>query len=67
LDLWERDRVYFYIYVFSGWDEVIDLVLSSEGKLNFHDALLVVGARRRNLDRIVSFDTNFDGYSERIG
>ena len=65
--LWEREKIFFYTYVLSNWGEVIDLIFSSKGKLNFHDALLIVGAKKRGIRRIVSFDVDFDGYLERIG
>ena len=64
--LWERDRVFFYIYVFSNWEDIIDLMLNSDGRLNFHDALLIIGARKKGLEEILSFDTDFDEYLQRI-
>ncbi len=60
--IWEKEKVYFYLYVFSAWKEIIELVLSSEGNLNFHDALLIVGARKRGIDTIVTFDSDFREY-----
>ena len=67
VNLWKKDQVFFYIYVVSNWVDVINLVFSSNGKLNFHDALLIVEAKKKGIDRIASFDFDFDGYLDRIG
>ncbi len=42
--------------------EIKEICLDSGGELNFNDALLVVGAREYGIERIVSFDSDFDEY-----
>jgi len=55
----------FYFYTFSDWNEIISLVLKSNGQLNFHDALLIIGAKKEGITTILSFDSDFDGYLQR--
>ncbi|MDI7268671.1 MAG: type II toxin-antitoxin system VapC family toxin [Myxococcota bacterium] len=43
------------------FDEVVDDMIASNGRRNFHDALIVVYARRRGIAVIASFDRDFDG------
>ncbi|WP_297057682.1 PIN domain-containing protein [Thermosulfurimonas sp.] len=62
LQLWEKERVFFYLYVSSSWEEITKLVLESDGELNFHDALLVVGARKTGIEHIATFDQDFKDY-----
>jgi predicted nucleic acid-binding protein len=40
--------------------DILELVKSSRGKLNFHDALMVHILRERKVRYIVSFDRDFD-------
>jgi predicted nucleic acid-binding protein len=42
------------------YDQVIELVQSTSGDLNFHDALIALGCRLLGLEVIVSFDRDFD-------
>ncbi|OAG28469.1 type II toxin-antitoxin system VapC family toxin [Thermodesulfatator autotrophicus] len=57
----------FAVYLLEEFDDIIRLVEDTEGRLNFNDALIVVGAREERIKKIVSFDSDFDGYMERIG
>jgi predicted nucleic acid-binding protein len=43
------------------FDEVVDDMISSNGRRNFHDALIVVYARRHGVRQVASFDRDFDG------
>ena len=45
------------------YDEIIDLVVSSSGGLNFHDALMVLTCRELGIPFVASFDTDFDDIS----
>ncbi|MBI4704003.1 MAG: type II toxin-antitoxin system VapC family toxin [Deltaproteobacteria bacterium] len=45
------------------FDEVVDDMIRSNGRRNFHDALIVVYARRHAIPVIASFDRDFDGVS----
>ena len=40
--------------------EVLDLIRSSSGALNFNDALIALACRERNIPAIASFDADFD-------
>jgi predicted nucleic acid-binding protein len=42
------------------YPEVIRLMLSSGGALNFNDALIALACRERGIPAIASFDTDFD-------
>ena len=42
------------------YPEVIDLIHSSSGALNFNDALIALACRERGIPAIASFDTDFD-------
>ena len=66
LGLWEEGRVFFYLYALSAWDEVMGIVLNSRGRLDFTDALLVVGAKRVGIEEVASFNEGFDGYLRRM-
>ena len=46
--------------------EIKQICLDSGGKVNFNDAFLVFGARIYGVEQIVSFDSDFDDYLERI-
>lgn len=41
-------------------DDILDVVLATQGTLNFNDALLVVLRREGAIDRVASFDQGFD-------
>jgi predicted nucleic acid-binding protein len=40
--------------------DIIDLMRSSSGTLNFHDALIALSCRERDILAIASFDADFD-------
>ena len=40
--------------------QILDLVRSSSGELNFNDALIVLICRERDISAIASFDADFD-------
>jgi len=42
------------------YPEIINLMLSSGGALNFNDALIALACRERSIPAIASFDTDFD-------
>lgn len=43
------------------YEHIVKTILESNGKLSFHDALIVVAAQTYNLPYIISFDEDFDG------
>jgi predicted nucleic acid-binding protein len=51
------------------YPEILIVIKEHEGKLNFHDALMVLAAREMDIPHIVSFDQDFDEVEgiERIG
>ena len=42
------------------YPEVLDLIRSSSGALNFNDALIALACRERGIPAIASFDADFD-------
>ncbi len=42
------------------YDDVLDLVQQSAGKLNFNDALIALSCRHRGIAYLASFDADFD-------
>jgi predicted nucleic acid-binding protein len=42
------------------YSAVLDLIRSSSGALNFHDALIALACRERSIPAIASFDADFD-------
>ncbi len=42
------------------YSEVLNLIRSSAGELNFNDALIALACRERKISAIVSFDADFD-------
>ena len=54
------------VYLLEKFDDIIELVEETDGKLNFNDALIVIGANEEGIRKIVSFDSDFDDYLERI-
>jgi predicted nucleic acid-binding protein len=42
------------------YPEVLDLIRSSSGALNFNDALIALACRERGVPAIASFDADFD-------
>lgn len=51
------------------YDQVIELVRSSSGELNFHDALIALICHEQGVSVLVSFDQDFDqiGWLTRVG
>ena len=49
-----------YPKVVDYYDDVLDLMDSSDGRLNFHDALIALTAREMGIEYIISFDRDFD-------
>ena len=51
------------------YTEILVVIKEHEGKMNFHDALMVLAAREMDIPHIVSFDQDFDEVEgiERIG
>jgi len=49
--------------------DVLDLVRSSDGELNFHDALIALACRQLSVRYLASFDRDFDQvpWLERVG
>ncbi|MEK7327006.1 MAG: type II toxin-antitoxin system VapC family toxin [Chloroflexota bacterium] len=45
------------------YDEIINLVESSAGELNFNDALIALSCRDRKIPLLASFDSDFDQVS----
>ena len=45
------------------YTEIIELVRSSRGELNFNDALIALSCRHRSIPLIASFDRDFDQLS----
>lgn len=48
------------------YEPIFARVRESQGRLNFHDALLILAAREMNIPAIVSFDGDFDGVPELV-
>jgi predicted nucleic acid-binding protein len=42
------------------YSEVLDLIRTSSGELNFNDALIALACRERDIPAIASFDADFD-------
>jgi predicted nucleic acid-binding protein len=42
------------------YDQVVGLVRSSEGELNFHDALIALVCREQGISVLIGFDKDFD-------
>jgi predicted nucleic acid-binding protein len=42
------------------YPQVLGLIRSSSGELNFHDALIALACRERGIPAIASFDSDFD-------
>ena len=56
----KKDITLIYPDVEDHYDEIMEIMKSSSGKLNFHDCLICIAARERYLRYIVSFDRDFD-------
>jgi hypothetical protein len=42
------------------YDEIIALIRSSHGELNFNDSLIAISCRNRKISFLASFDKDFD-------
>ncbi|MGD2093044.1 MAG: PIN domain-containing protein [Candidatus Aminicenantes bacterium] len=42
------------------YDEIIALIRSSHGELNFNDSLIAISCRNREISYLASFDRDFD-------
>lgn len=42
------------------YQDILDLVASTNGQLNFHDALIALTTREMGISTVVSFDRDFD-------
>ena len=42
------------------YDEIIELIRSSHGELNFNDSLIAISCRIRKISFLASFDKDFD-------
>jgi predicted nucleic acid-binding protein len=42
------------------WERTLDLLEESDGRLSFHDCLLVLVSREGNIEWLASFDRSFD-------
>lgn len=49
-----------YTLLENNYEEVIDTVIAHNGKLNFHDALIVTFALKHKISLVASFDKDFD-------
>jgi predicted nucleic acid-binding protein len=45
------------------YSEVLDLIHTSSGELNFNDALIALACRERDIPALISFDPDFDRLS----
>lgn len=48
------------------YEPIFARIRESQGRLNFHDVLLILAAREMNIPAIVSFDGDFDGVPELV-
>lgn len=55
-----KAMIWVYPEVPALYEQVVALVESSGGELNFNDALIVLACRQRGIDYLASFDTDFD-------
>lgn len=68
LDEWIGHRLWLWYPLLKEYiREIKRICLNFGGKLDFNHAFLVFGADVYGVERIVSFDSDFDGYMERIG
>ena len=50
-----------YQLIETNYEALIDNIIKNNGKINFHDALIITFAINQNIPFIVSFDEDFDG------
>ncbi len=60
----KEDITWSYGKVEKYYDEILEIMNKSSGKLNFHDALICVVAKEMGIKYIVSFDEDFDSIKE---
>ena len=51
-----------YALLAGSWNEILDVVMRSQGALNAHDALLLAFARREQVGFIATFDEDLAGH-----
>lgn len=56
----KRKLSWIYPGIIKYYDEILDLMANSKGKLNFHDSLIAIAAEDMAIEYIVSFDQDFD-------
>ncbi len=54
------ELIWTYTKVLDWYDEILQIMEKSEGRLNFHDALIALTARELGIKYIASFDKDFD-------
>ncbi len=52
--------IWTYPNIINYYKNILLLMKEHEGKLNFHDCLIALVAREKNIKRIMSFDRDFD-------
>ena len=62
----KEDITWIYLDVEDHYDEILKTMKGSFGKLNFHDSLICIAAKKRNRRYIVSFDGDFDDAEDLI-
>ena len=60
----KEDLTWSYGKVERYYDEILEIMNKSSGKLNFHDALICVVAKEMGIKYVVSFDEDFDSIKE---
>ena len=60
--VWAYTKIRYYYH------KILSLMKEHQGKLNFHDCLIALIAQEKNIEKIISFDQDFDNISwlERI-
>ena len=42
------------------YEDIVHIIRQHKGKINFHDALIILSAKELKISRIASFDKDFD-------
>jgi predicted nucleic acid-binding protein len=56
----DKNIIWVYDKVKNFYKEIINKLRETNGKLNFHDALIIISARYYEIKYIASFDSDFD-------